>query len=53
MITLGGYLLFSPAIALTGPRVIIEDLDAELDANLVGVLDAPLVGELDPDVECG
>jgi len=53
MITLGGYLLFAPATVNTGTRLVIDDLDAEVEADLVGVLEADLVATIEPDVECG
>lgn len=52
MITLGGHLLFQAPTVNTGTRLVIADLDAELEADLVGVLEQPITGEIEDGVEC-
>ena len=53
MNTLAGLLLFSGATINTGARIVISELDAELEADPVGTLEADLVGDVPPEVECG
>lgn len=53
MITLGGHLLFQAPTVNTGTRLVVDNIAATVEADLVGVLDAPLVGDIDDDVECG
>lgn len=53
MSVLNGVLLFGvQPVNNTGPRIVIQEPDGEIEAELVGVLEDPVTGEVDDEVIC-